>query len=161
MFSNQACLSFFELLAFRQRRVIHDVRGILDVLEDRYVSPILEEMLVDAMKHYTVITDLLQIMLLSNDVACRRLVNRTGSLGTVLLSSPLPDEDETIHAYCVDVSFRGMCFESSYHPTNGQCFDVQITLYDKPNEPFRSSGKVVWTKEIIPGFYTAGMQFNT
>ena len=158
--SKQDCSHFFEKVAYLERKMIYGVMDALTDLEDVYVVRALQRVAGEELKHYAMILDLLQMKFLTEkSERDRRLVNRTSGLGAVHLIPKVRRKGPERDVFCVDLTFLGMCFESDHQFTIGEEYQVRILLFDK-SEPVTASGKIVWGKEILPGVFMFGMQFD-
>ncbi|HNX68540.1 MAG TPA: PilZ domain-containing protein [Candidatus Omnitrophota bacterium] len=160
MFSKRDYIQYFEQVACLERKMIYRVTDMLGVVEDPYVCGVLKGLGADAMRRYSLLSDLLQSKSFSESAADKRLVNRRSALGKVRLIFKERGLFKELSAYCVNFSHQGLCFESEHRVEAGARFEVRISLFDQC-EPIRSVGKVVWVKEALPGFYLAGMQFES
>jgi len=159
MFSKRDYIQYFEQIACMERKMIYRVTDLVAEVEDVYVVGVLKGMSSDAMRRYSLISDLLQSRSFSESAADKRLVNRRSALGKVRLVYKERGLFQELQAYCVNFSHQGMCFESEHRVDVGAHFEVSIALFEQ-DEPMRCTGKVVWVREILPGFFLAGMRFD-
>jgi len=160
MFSKQDYIQYLEQIACLERKKIHRMTDLLDIVEDAYVCGILKGLGADAGRRYNLISDLLDSKSFSTSAADKRLVNRRSALGKVRLIYKEMGLFKELSAYCVNFSHQGLCFESENRLAVGAHYEVRISLFDEA-EPIRCAGKVRWVREILPGFFLAGMQFDS
>ena len=96
----------------------------------------LKGMAADAMRRYSLISDLLQSRSFSEAGADKRLVNRRNALGKVRLVYKERGLFQELQAYCVNFSHQGLCFESEHRVEPGRHFEVNLALFDQV-EPMR------------------------
>lgn len=160
MFSKQDYIQYFEQIACLERKKIHRTTDLLGLVRDAYVSGIMKGLCADAGRRYSLIADLLESKSFSSNVADKRLVNRRSALGKVRLIYKEMGLFKELAAYCVNFSHQGLCFESEHPMTVGAHYEVRISLFEEA-EPITCKGKIKWVKEILPGFFVAGMQFDS
>ena len=150
---------YFEQIACLERQRIYRATDALVDLEDAYVLEILRETIADAKKRYGLIVELLRSKSLADSAEDKRLLSRRSSLGYVQLIFEERGMRQELAAYCVNFSHQGLCFESEHKVVTGTHYEARISLFDQP-EPMVCAGKIVWVKEILPGFFKAGMRFD-
>ena len=160
MLSKRDYVRYFEQIACLERQKVYRLFDLLQDLDDAYIVKLMRGMLADAQNLYGRILNVLQLESLTEGGADKRLVNRRSALGKVRLLVSERGAIQEISACCVNYTHQGLCFESTNRVVVGAPYEVLISLYDQ-KETIRCSGKVAWVKETFPGFFTAGMQFDT
>jgi len=160
MLSKNDHVRYFEQIACLERQKVYRLFDLLHDLADVYVVKFLSGMLADAQDLYGRILSILQLESLAEGGADKRLVNRRSALGKVRLLFSERGTTQEISACCVNYTHQGLCFESANRVAVGAQYEVLISLFDQ-KETMRCTGKIAWVKETFPGFFTAGMQFDT
>lgn len=160
MNSKQEQLRYFEQVACLERQKIHSVHEALASVADPYVARILLRAASGGAEHYQAILRVFDVEPLKTGDSDMRLNVRRSALGTVRIDPKDRGQRVELAGYSVNLSTRGMCLETRQPLQVGEHLDIQVMLYDA-QEASVVSGKVVWSKEVLPGFFMVGIAFGS
>lgn len=157
MFTRADYDNYFDQIARVERKMIYRSYELDQELDDEPLKRILKRVGEDEVRHYGFV---LQMLRDTGDPghAEKRRATREYCLGMIQLRDPEGGSGEA-KAYCVNLSEAGICLESISELRSGRTLEMVIRLFGG-SEAISKRGKVVWAKEVEPGFYISGIQFD-
>jgi hypothetical protein len=159
MFTDEDYERYFDQIGRVERKMIYGVYDLAEEIKDPAMVGVFQKIGDDEVRHYGYV-----LKMLKGIGAPRRSENRCESreycLGTIQLRRSQDPAGHEIKTYCVNLSKKGVCLEGSADLYPGEVCELTIRLFDK-EEITSHQGKVVWNKEVEPGFYIGGIVFET
>ena len=158
MFTKDDYDKYFDQIARVERKMIYGAYDLGRQIDDPGITRVLQKIGDDEVRHYGYVLRMLRLTAEPEQSEKRRAV-REYFLGTILLRSLQGPVAREINAYCVNLSKTGICLECGEDLPSGEAWELKIRLFDKDQE-ISQRGKVVWSKEVEPGFYISGIVFD-
>jgi hypothetical protein len=159
MFTDTDYEKYFDQIGRVERKMIYGVYDLAEEIKDPALSGGFKKIGDDEVRHYGYV-----LKMLKEIGAPRRSENRCESreycLGTIQLRRSQDPARRTIKDYCVNLSKKGICLEGATDLSLGEMCELEIRLFGKEKIISRR-GKVIWNKEVEPGFYIGGIIFET
>jgi hypothetical protein len=158
MFTDTDYEKYFDQIGRVERKMIYGVYDLALEIRDPAISRVLQRVGDDEVRHYGYV-----LKMLKEIGAPRRSENRCESreycLGTIQLRRSQDAGGHAVKTYCVNLSTKGICLEGAADLSPGELCELEISLFGK-KEMIVRRGKVVWNKEVEPGFYIGGIVFE-
>ncbi|HQB12562.1 MAG TPA: PilZ domain-containing protein [Candidatus Omnitrophota bacterium] len=177
MNSKEEAVAYLQKVLAQERATIHKIQEVISVVKDPQIKSPLEDVFRDEVRHgsfavliysllqgvaqeevkaYVFFRQLLDSLLPRPGREKRRYL-REPVLGVVRMRSR--ESALRYEAKCMDFSLSGIGFESDRNVPVNDIYDCEIELYGRPVSLERS-GKVIWTKEVLPGTFFGGVEFE-
>lgn len=160
MFTKQDYIHYFEQLGHVERYMLCNISNMLVRLTDPQIKNALQKISEDEIKHYAFVLGVFAWALEPDRVQERRMSAREHSLGTVGIQSLEKENHAPFQGYCVNLSKNGICLESVQTFRAGEHVLMKIKWYNRSDADIERSGKFIWAKEIVPGFFISGVEFD-
>ena len=158
MFTDEDYEKYFDQIARVERKMIYGVYDLSREIDDPAVTRVLQKIGDDEVRHYGYVLKMLKMTLTPGRTENRR-ETREYCLGKIQLLKMQDQVGDVVHAYCVNLSKSGVCLESPTALLAEEYFELAIRLFDK-DELISRRGRVLWCKEVEPGFYISGIVFE-
>lgn len=158
MFTKDDYAAYFDQIARVERRMIYGVYDLKEEIKDPGISRVLQKIGDDEVRHYGYALEMLKTIGEQSHFEMR-CEPRGYCLGIVQLKQPQDFSGPALKAYCVNLSKKGICVEGAANFPLGTVCELEIHLFDKV-ESVSCRGKVVWIKEVEPGFCISGIVFS-
>jgi hypothetical protein len=158
MFTDKDYDDYFDQIARVERKMVYGAYDLGREIDEPSLLRVLEKIGDDEVRHYGYVLKMLR-EIGSPARSEKRCETREYCLGTIRLKRPQSPSGDGIKAYCVNVSKTGVCLESAAELSSGEVCELAIHLFGK-GEVISRQGKVVWSKEVEPGFYISGIVFE-
>ena len=156
MFTKEDYRQYFEEIALTERAMVYQLEDVINSIEDTDIIKPLETIGMDEIRHYGLMMQLFDNILLKNEME-KRQFQREHALGKVMIKD-LAD-NRTIEAYCINVSSRGLCLEFQESLNKDHTYAIRVDFYDG-REPMECEGCIKWSVQINPAFHMAGVFFR-
>lgn len=177
MIIKEKCEEYFQRVLALERTKISKMQELMRIVRDPGLRGSLADLFKDKTRHETFTAALFGILqgvaqeedhayvfmrrlldsVLSKESHEKRRYVREPFLGVVRMRDL--ETKEECHVKCIDVSPGGVGIENDKALTVGRFYALEVTLY-KHSMPTEQTGKLVWMKEIIPGTFIGGIQFE-
>ena len=160
MFTKEDYDNYFEQIARVERKMVYGCYSLGLLTQDPTVSAVLKKIGDDEVRHYGYVLKMLRLTATPGQSENRQ-ERREYYLGAIRLTSRQGQTagGSAIKAYCVNLSETGVCLECAQDLSSVGAFDLEIRLFHN-DEVLTRRGRVVWSKEVEPGFYISGIVFD-
>ncbi len=159
MFTDADYEKYFDQIGRVERKMIYGVYDLAEEIKDPAILRSLQKIGDDEVRHYGYELKMLKAIGAPGRSE-KRCESREYCLGTIQLRRSQDPAGHAIKTYCVNLSKKGVCLEGAADLSLGEMCELAIRLFDK-KEIISHRGKVVWNKEVEPGFYIGGIFFET
>ncbi|MDD5438992.1 MAG: PilZ domain-containing protein [Candidatus Omnitrophica bacterium] len=144
------CSKYFEEIVLLERAMVYRIHRLMGGVQDNDLINAVKIIVADEETHYGYARLVLESVL-SADLAERRRFERQYVFGDIRM---VPSQGGgEIRGRCVDVSARGIGFESDVRVVPGDKFHVSLTSYNGKISR-QVQGQVVWIKEVRLELFT-------
>ena len=178
MFSKQDREQYFQKVLAHERAIGHKIQELFQAMKDSELKGSIDEILLDETKHgsfsillygvlqgvfeeesqaYSFIRKFLDSILPSTDNSEKRRFVREPLLGRAKMRDL--ETGEEYHVRCMDISPAGVGIENDKVLSVGRSYSMEIKLY-RHSTLMERIGRLMWVKEVIPGIYIGGIQFE-
>lgn len=154
MFTEEDYLEYFRQIARVERKMIYGSYELAGRMGVSRFSGILHKIGQDEVRHYGYVLKLFELISGGRSKE-QRIDLRDNCLATLLLRGR---EGREVKGYCVNLSREGVCLECYQDLKPGEEWELEIRLLNKSETTIRH-GRTVWSKEVEPGFFMAGVNF--
>ncbi len=158
MFTKDDYAAYFDQIARIERKMIYGVYDLKEEIKDPGTSRVLQKIGDDEVRHYGYVLKMLKTIGEQRPFEMR-CESREYCLGRVRFKQPQGFPGKVLKACCVNWSKKGICLESAANFSPETMCEMEIHLFDKA-ESVSCRGRVVWSKEVEPGFYISGIVFS-